>query len=331
MVTLDDVAAAAGVSRTTASRAMNGIDTVDPARRDAVLAAAERLGYRANPAARSLARGRHDSFALLVPETDIAQMDNSFFSLVLHGIIRRIARTDFQLIMLLWGEEESEEKFLRYLESSHIDGAMVILEAHNTFLPRLLSRSRVPVVYVGRPVDDSDTCWVDADNVGGARLAAEALVATGRRRLGVITGPRTMGVTQDRLTGWVDVLGENDIAHQHIQEADFRSEGGALAMRRLLETEPDLDGVFVMSDLMAAGALITLRASGRSVPGDVSLVSFDDTSFAMGTDPALTTIHQPLVELGAAAVEMLLGLTEGSTTAPARRILPTVLTRRASL
>ncbi len=204
MVTLDDVAHAAGVSRTTASRAMNGIATVHPDRVAAVHSAAERLGFRPNPAARSLARARHDSIALIVPETDIAELTDSFFSIPLRGAIRRIASTDMQLVLLLRAEGESEDKFLHYLASSHVDGAMVVLEAHNLEFPRLLSRSSVPTVYLGRPREsvDAPLSFVDSYIVGGAQIAGERLVAAGRRRIGVITGPATMGVTHDRLAGW---------------------------------------------------------------------------------------------------------------------------------
>lgn len=333
MVTLDDVAREAGVSRTTASRAINGKLTVHPERSAAVQRAAEKLGFRPNPAARSLARGRHDSVALIVSETNIEGMTNSFFAMALHGAIREIAKTDQQLVMLLRANDESDEKFLRFLEASHVDGAMVILEAHNTELPRLLAQSDLPVVFLGRPTESAEAplSYIDSDNVGGSVLAAEALIAAGRRRIGVITGPHGMGVSQDRLRGFQQALDAHGLDSSLVAESDFQTAGGAEAMGLLLDQHPDLDGVFVMSDLMAAGAVGTLKTRGRRVPEDVSLVSFDDTVIATTLEPRLTTVRQPLEELGARMVTALAELIAAPAAGPIRDTLPTTLVRRDSV
>lgn len=333
MVTLDDVADAAGVSRTTASRALNGIATVHPDRVAAVRSASDRLGFRPNPAARSLARRRHDSIALIVPETDFADLSNSFFSVALHGAFREIGKTEMQMIMVLRADGEPDDKFLRYLASSHIDGAMVILESHNTELPRLLADSTLPVVFLGRPSESStgSFSFVDSDNVDGGRLGTEALIAAGRRRIGVITGPLGMGVTEDRLAGWTAALESAGLQSTRIAHGDFSTAGGAKAMTELIREDPELDGVFVMSDLMAAGAITTLRAAGRSVPRDLSVVSYDDSIVARTIEPALTTIRQPLEDLGALMVRTLVELIDSPGSGPIHRTLPTTLISRDSV
>ncbi|MDZ8173094.1 LacI family DNA-binding transcriptional regulator [Microbacterium xanthum] len=333
MVTLDDVAALAGVSRTTASRAMNGVTTVKAPLAKSVLEAAETLGFRPNPAARSLALGRHDAIALIVPESDIWGMSNSFFASVLQGAIREIAGSEQQLVMVVRARSDSDEKFLRYLSSSHVDGALVVLEAHNTELPRLLADSGLPVVYMGRPSesDSLPVSYVDADNVGGARAAAELLVQADRRRIGVITGTPELGVTQDRLRGWRETLLRHDIADDLVVTADFQRDGGAVAMAEMLDRDSTVDGVFVMSDLMAAGALATLRERERSVPRDVSLVSFDDTVISTAVEPHLTTIAQPFVDLGALMVRTLRDLCASPAGPPVRVTLPTQVILRDSV
>ncbi|MGV8897016.1 MAG: LacI family DNA-binding transcriptional regulator [Rhodoglobus sp.] len=333
MVTLDDVARQAGVSRTTASRAMNGISTVHPERAATVLAAAEMLGFRPNPAARSLARGRHDAVALIVPEADMTLGSNSFFSIALHGAIREVAKSQQQLVMILRADGEPDEKFLKYLESSHIDGALVILEAHNTELPKLLARTAVPVVYLGRPIDSATdpVSYVDADSVGGGRLAAESLIAAGCRNLGVVAGPASMGITVDRLSGWTAALHESGLDSRLVAHSDFLTTGGEAAMHTLLDLEPELDGVFAMSDLMAAGALSTLRARGRRVPEDVSVISFDDTVISTMVEPKLTTIRQPVEELGALMVRALGELISSTNGEPVRITLPTTMVWRDSV
>ena len=328
--TLEDVAAAAGVSRATASRVLNGVPTVRASAVDAVQRAAAELGYRPNPAARSLARGRHDSIGLVLTERDLAELPHSFFAEPLRGATAAVTRRSLQMVLLLAGPDETALR--RYLDGSHVDGALVIVEAHSTNLPRLLRSSAVPIVYLGRPVDEPDVhSYVDVDNYGGARLATEELVAAGRRVVGTIAGPQDMGVAVDRLAGWRDVLAEHDLPAPPVAYGNFTADGGANAMARLLAARPDLDGVFVASDLMATGALRVLAASGRRVPQDVSVVGYDDSILARTANPPMTSVRQPLEEMGELMVEVLLQLIADDGAAPVRRILPAQLARRESV
>jgi DNA-binding LacI/PurR family transcriptional regulator len=330
-VTLEDVAAAAGVSRATASRVLNGVATVRPEAVAAVRRAAAELGYRPNLAARSLARGRSDSIGLVLTERDLAQLPHSFFAQPLRGATAAVTRRSLQLVLLLAGPDE--ESLRRYLDGSHVDGALVILEAHSTNLPRVLDQSAVPVVYLGRPVDSDPAVhsYVDVDNYGGARLATEELVAAGRRVVGTIAGPPDMGVAVDRVAGWRDVLAEHGLPAPPVAYGGFTADGGANAMARLLEARPDLDGVFVASDIMATGALRVLSASGRRVPEDVAVVGYDDSILARTSNPPLTSVRQPLEEMGELMVEVLLQLIADPASGPVQRILPAQLTRRESV
>lgn len=328
--TLEDVAAAAGVSRATASRVLNGVTTVRASAVEAVRRAAADLGYRPNPAARSLARGRHDSIGLVLTERDLAELPRSFFAEPLRGATAAVTRRAQQMVLLLAGPDESALR--RYLDGSHVDGALVVVEAHSTNLPRLLRGSAIPVVYLGRPVDDPDAhSYVDVDNVGGARLATQELVAAGRRVIGTIAGPQDMGVAVDRLRGWREVLDEHDLPAPPVAYGNFTADGGANAMARLLAARPDLDGVFVASDLMAMGALRVLAASGRRVPQDVSIIGYDDSILARTANPPLTSVHQPLQEMGELMVDVLMQLIDDPAAGPVHRVLPARLTRRESV
>lgn len=332
-MTLEDVAALAGVSRATASRVLNGVSTVRPSAAAAVRRAAADLGYRPNPAARSLARGRHDSIGLVLTARDLAELPNSFFAQPLRGATAAVTQRSLQLVLLLAGTADDDAALRRYLDGSHVDGALVILEAHSTHLPRVLGQTAVPVVYLGRPVDSDPAVhsYVDVDNNGGARLATEELVAAGRRRIGTIAGPPDMGVAVDRVDGWREVLAEHGLTAPPVAYADFTANGGANAMARLLAAEPDLDGVFVASDLMATGALKVLAASGRRVPGDVSVVGYDDSILATTANPPLTSVRQPLEEMGQLMVEVLLGRIADRSAPPVQKILPARLSRRESV
>ncbi len=329
--TLEDVAAAAGVSRATASRVLNGVPTVGAAAVDAVRRAVAELGYRPNPAARSLARGRHDSIGLILTERDLAELPHSFFAQPLRGATAAVAKRAIQLVLLLATDDDATLR--RYLDGSHVDGALVVLEAHSTHLPQLLGPTRVPVVYLGRPVDSDPSVhtYVDVDNYGGARLATQELVAAGRRVIGTIAGPPSMGVSVDRLEGWRDVLVERGLRVPPAAYGDFTADGGANAMARLLTAEPELDGVFVASDLMATGALKVLAASGRRVPGDVSVIGYDDSILATTATPALTSVRQPLEEMGRLMVDVLMQRIADPTAPPVQAILTAQLTRRESV
>jgi len=190
----------------------------------------------------------------------------------------------------------------------------------------------VPIAWVGRPrvALEPGTIVVDSDNYGGGALAARALLGAGRRRLGIITGPSGMEPARARVRGWKDELARTGVGASAAVQGDFTLNGGAAAMARLLRRAPELDGVFASSDLMAVGAIRVLEASGRRVPADVSVVGFDDLLIAMSCDPPLTTVRQPLVDMGRVAAETLIAATRGAPFT-AEHVLETTLVRRESL
>jgi DNA-binding LacI/PurR family transcriptional regulator len=190
----------------------------------------------------------------------------------------------------------------------------------------------VPLVVVGRPPHGADVDHVDADNRGGARLATRHLLDAGRRRIAHIAGPSDMVAGIDRLAGYHDALDEAGIAPgaRAVAEADFTHDGGIAAMERLLASDPDLDAVFAASDLMAAAALAVLQQRGRRVPDDVALVGYDDAPIATTTRPPLTSIRQPVEEMGREMVALLIQAMERGDRVPRRVILGTELVRRAS-
>ncbi|MDP9866252.1 DNA-binding LacI/PurR family transcriptional regulator [Streptosporangium brasiliense] len=162
------------------------------------------------------------------------------------------------------------------------------------------------------------------DNTGGAERAVRHLVEQGRRRIATIAGPQDMIAGIDRLTGYRDALRDSD-RRSIVAVGDFTRESGAVAMRQLLADDPELDAVFVANDLMALGALRTLRRAGRRIPGDVAVVGFDDIPAAAYADPPLSTVRQPTVEMGRRLARMVLKQEEGTPV-----VLPTELVVRES-
>lgn len=330
--TLDDVAQAAGVSRSTASRAINGGLRVSPEAQAAVDDAVARLGYTPNRAARSLVTRRTDSIALVVPEPDGRILTDPFLAGTLRGVSDGLAGTDLQLVLLLARPGEHPGQMARYLRSGHVDGVIVTSHHRDDRLEPELGSGSLPAVFVGRPFsDEADLCYVDVDNADGGRIATQQLIEAGRRRIATVTGPLDMTAAVDRLAGWRAALAAAGLPDDAVVEGDFTSAGGAAATERLLAEHPDLDAIFVASDLMAQGALQALAAHGRTVPGDVSVVGYDNLGLAETLQPRLTTMQNPVVEMVEAATGTLLDLLGGARTAPPPRVFPARLIEGASV
>lgn len=329
--TLDEVARVAGVSRATVSRVVNGSPKVSPEIRRSVERAIDRLGYVPNRAARSLVTRRSESIAVVITEPATRLFSDPFFPRVIRGVSTALAARDLQLILLMPDDLHEEERTVRYLTGGHVDGVILVSLHGNDPLPSELAARRVPLVVVGRPLG-VEVDHVDADNRGGATLATRHLLEGGRRRIATITGPADMVAGIDRLAGYRDALSEAGVPvdPQLIAVGDFTHEGGTAAMERLLATRPDLDAVFCASDLMAVAALGVLQTGGRRVPEDVAVVGYDDAPIATTTRPPLTSIRQPVEEMGREMVHLLVESMERRDRVPRRVILATELIRRAS-
>jgi DNA-binding LacI/PurR family transcriptional regulator len=327
--TLEEVAQRAGVSRATVSRVINGAETVAIPLRDKVRQAVAELGYAPNLAARSLVTQRTDSIALILPETPTRVFsDDQFFPGVIRGVSQELEEADKQLVLMLVGSDAAQDRAERYATGGHVDGVL-FASMHGAWpLPDLLARSGVPVVCSGRPLGRSRVPYVDVDQIHGVDAAVRHLLATGRRRIATIAGPQDMVAGVDRLAGYRRTLADDD-RRSIVAVGDFTRESGAVAMRQLLADDPHLDAVFVASDLMAHGALRALREAGRRVPEDVAVVGFDDIELASYTDPPLTTVRQPITEIGRTVARQLLRRLAGEDVEPVV-ILPTELVVRDS-
>ncbi|CAN5344614.1 LacI family DNA-binding transcriptional regulator [soil metagenome] len=331
-VTLEEVARLAGVSRATASRAVNGADRVSARSRAAVEAAVRSLGYSPNPAARSLVTRRTDSVAVVVPEPDERVFADPFFARTLRGVTEVLSDKDLQLVLLLARPGDEEERMMRYLRRRHVDGAIVVSHHRSGSLAEQLADLRLPCVFVGRPWTGADrVSYVDTDNVGGGRQATQTLIARGCRRIATVAGSADMTAGADRLAGWRSALLEAGLDDSAVEHGNFTEDGGEAATRRLLVTHPDLDAIMVASDLMAMGAMRALAAAGRRVPEDVAVVGYDDVGIAERTLPPLTTMRNPIREMAEQATRLLLEQIDSERAAhPMRVIFPPALVRRDS-
>ncbi|MGW4747053.1 LacI family DNA-binding transcriptional regulator [Streptomyces sp. NPDC004290] len=331
--TLEQVASRAGVGRGTVSRVINGSPRVSERTRAAVARAVAELGYVPNQAARALAGSRTDAIALVIPEAEVRLFAEPYFLDLMRGVGAELAEADRQLLLTLVRGERERQRFEQYLAAGRVDGVLLASVHADDPLPDRVRELGLPVVMNGRRTEAEPVPYVDSDNIGAGRAAVAHLVGRGRRRVATVTGPLDMYVARARLGGYRAGLTEAGLPPDEtlVAAGDFTEEGGRRAMRRLLDRRPDLDAVFAASDVMAAGARGVLREAGRRVPQDVALVGVDDSPAARLMDPPLTSVRQPIEEMGRTMARMLLrAIAETEPEEPGRHVLPTQLIVRES-
>jgi DNA-binding LacI/PurR family transcriptional regulator len=336
--TLADVARLAGYSPATVSRVLTGSARVRPQTRRQIEQAVARLGYVRNRAPRSAnprragsgRAARAGSIAFVVCEDIVKLFAEPFFARMLWSVSQALASGDLQLVLLTLRSPGDYHTVARYLRDGHVDGALMVSMHWRTAVD--LAGLGIPLVLIGRPGHDAERlCYVDADNVGGAAIAVNYLLKQGRTTIATIAGPPDMAPGVDRLLGYRKAMTRATTTDPGlIAYGDFSRQSGEHAMYRLIDHRPGLDAVFVASDLMAVGALRALRRLGRRVPDDVAVIGFEDSPLAQHTDPALSTVRQPVDAMAARATRELLGQLATPDREPVHVILDTKLVLRAS-
>ncbi|HWM03018.1 MAG TPA: LacI family DNA-binding transcriptional regulator [Actinophytocola sp.] len=338
--TLEDVARIAGVSRATVSRVINGIRNVDTEIQKVVRRAIEETGYAPNRMARSLVTRRTGAIALVVsgagepdgplddPSHATAVFGDPFFGRVVGGVVGFLRRHAMHPLLMLADTEAARADVVAHLRQGAADGALLVSTHAADPLPGMCVRAGLPAVLFARPATPIPISYVDLAHRAGAELAAEHLVARGCRRVATISGPLDVPASQDRLAGLRDALARHGHAYVPGAVGNFTHASGEAAMAELLAKSPNLDGVFAANDLMAQGALGVLHREGRRVPEDVALVGFDDSSPARACRPRLTTVRQPVEEMGAEMARLLLEHVEHPASPPRSVIFdPTLVVR----
>ncbi|MEV4745265.1 LacI family DNA-binding transcriptional regulator [Streptosporangium sp. NPDC049248] len=337
--TLEDVARAAGVSRATVSRVINGIRNVDLAIQEKVRQAIARTGYVPNQAARSLVTRRTGAIALIVSGAGGDEENpfpghvfaDPFFGRVAGGVVGFLRPLGIHPILMFADTPESRDQVIAYLRQGNADGAILVSISAEDTLPGLLAEAALPTVLFARPVRPIPISYVDVAHRAGGKLAADHLVARGCRRLATISGPLDVPAGQDRLAGFQEAMAVHGHPYIPCVEGNFTLASGEAAMERLLAEHPDIDGVFAANDLMAQGALLVLRHHGRRVPDDVAMVGFDDSSAALVCRPPLTTVRHPVEDMAAEMGRLLLAHIERPDHPVTSRIFePTLVVRESA-
>ena len=307
--TSDDVARMAGVSTATVSRALRGVDGVNPRTRERVMAAAHHLGYVSSPAASRLAGGRTATVAVVVPF-----ITRWFFGEVISGAEGVLRGRGLDLLLYNLGHVEGRERYFSgEALQQRADAVLVLCLPLSDVELEALGGARMPVALVGADIEGRPS--VRIDDAAGARTAVQHLINLGHERIALISGTPgdSMGFTAqlDRRRGYRQTLQSAGLEADPSLDVpgDFTVEGGEMAMARLLSHPRPPTAVFAESDEMAFGALRTLQRAGLSAPRDISLIGFDDHQLAGLMN--LTTIAQPVREQGAKAAEMLLDVLDG--------------------
>ncbi|MCH0540303.1 LacI family DNA-binding transcriptional regulator [Streptomyces sp. MUM 203J] len=331
--TLEEVAARAGVGRGTVSRVVNGSPRVSARAKAAVVRAVAELGYVPDRAARALAGARTDAVALVIPETGARLSAESYLLDLIRGVSAELADSDKQLLLTLIRSQQQRQLFEQQLAAQRVDGVLLAFVHADDPLPEAVRDLGIPVILHGRRSEAEPVAYVDSDNVGAGRSAVDHLAGRGRRGIATIAGPQDMYVARCRLDGYRQGLAAAGLPADEdlIVSADSTEEGGRAAMRTLLVRRPGLDAVFAASDVMAAGARSALREAGRRVPEDVALVGVDDSVVARHMEPPLTSVRQPVEEMGRVMARALLQEIAATTPQdPSQLVLPTSLVVRGS-
>jgi len=326
-ITLEKVAELAGVSRSTVSRVVNGqVGVRDDVRRH-VQQVIEETGYRPNLAARALASNRSGIISLVVPHTFSTLFMDPFFPRLIQGITLACNQNDLSLSLFLFHSEDEEGKLTKRIANiSIVDGVIIASsQFEDPLIPHLIAND-VPLVVIGRQDKYPEINFVDVDNLNGAYAATTHLLRCNHLRIAHIAGPQNMVSG----AGYKKALMDrgHTFREELVIEGDYTEAGGYAAMRQLLAAGPE--AVFAASDQMALGAIRAMREAGLQVPQDIGMVGFDDLLPAGSIHTRLTTIRQPVVQIGREAVNILNDVIKNGPTPPNRIILDTQLVIRDS-
>lgn len=328
---LEEIGRMAGVSRSTVSRVINDAPNVSSEARTRVESVIAATGYRPHAAARSLASNRTGVVGLVIPSAVEALFADPYFGRLIFGVSTAAYQLGMTLSLFIFKEESEEDAiYSRVVGPGLVDGVIVTATRMGDPLIDDLVDARMPFVVVGRPDDGRPAFSVDADNAGGGRLAAEHMAQLGYRRVGMIAAPSNTTAGVDRRMGFLGGAADAGLdVGDRIFEGDWSEQSGRQAMAQLLSVDRP-EAVFVSSDRMAIGALRAIREAGLVCPDDIAIVSFDGLVPPDHTVPPLTSVAQPVAEVGAEAARILHAMITGERTEPESVVLPTQLMVRES-
>jgi DNA-binding LacI/PurR family transcriptional regulator len=324
--TMEDVARQAGVSRALVSLVMRGSPKVSEERRQRVLDVAARIGYRPNIMARNLAQRRTATIGVVIND-----LHNPFFAEIVDGLEDAASARGFRLLLTTASRKVSvEHTMMGALVEHRVDGMILLSPRVGPAVVTEVART-TPTVVVGKAFRHVPADFVLNDEMKGSALAVEHLVSLGWRRIVHVDGGAGAGASERR-TGYQRAMAAHGLTRQvEVMHGDFTEEAGVAAAKLLLARKRLPEAVFAANDLVAAGVLDAMEDSGVSVPGDLSIIGYDNTFLAALAHMSLTTINQPREEMGRMAVDLLVKRIESPTVASTvQRVTPNLVVRRTT-
>jgi LacI family transcriptional regulator len=328
ITTMHDVAKRAGLSISTVSHVINNSRAVSIESRQRVMSAMEELGYKPNALARSLRRRKSNTLGMIMPDSS-----NPFFAEVARAIEDASFAKNYSVILCNSdGDLEKQQAYTNVLIENRVAGILFVAAGISTELVNDLEQRRVPLVVVDREVPGAEVDTVMTNHAQGGFLATQHLIDLGHGRIACIAGNSEVSPSAERLTGYQRAIEENNLAYDDrlVVKGDFQYESGYQATTRLLALEDPPSAVFACNDLMAVGCISAARQFGLRVPDELSVVGFDNVRLASFTNPPLTTIAQPIAEIGTLATRMLLERMLDLESPPRFKRLDTILCVRRS-
>ena len=329
-MTIKDIADMANVSKGTVSRVLNEAPGVGEETRRRVLKLIRSLDFHPDASARGLAARKTNSVGFVIPHTGRYTLTSTFWPVLLTAITEEAAARGINVLLsTARSEDDVDSAFRSILRGRRIDGAIIGAEQFGEKQLAELLLKNLPYVTVGRSPRVS--ChYVDVDNVGGARLATEHLVALGHRRVGVLVGPERLPYVADRVRGVHQVLEEKGIGIPVVTHCPYDTVKATQTAVEMMEGYPDITALFVAAEDLVMGTLKACARLGREVPRELSIVCFDDHPFFAHLTPSITAVAQPIEEMGHAVVDMLFRLMAGEEPARTGIVIPPRLVERAS-
>jgi LacI family transcriptional regulator len=328
MTTIREVAEKAGVSPTTVSHVVNHTRYVSDEVRNRVELAMSELNYRPNALARSLRRGETLTFGLVLPDSA-----NPFFAEIGRAIESSAFEYGYSVILCNTENDIDKERlYTEVLENKQVDGLIFVASGEDREAISEIANKGLPLVVVDRDMGSLELDTVTTDNFQGGLIATQHLLSLGHRLIGCITGPSNITPSADRVTGYRLALQQAGLLVDEslLVRGDFHPASGYQGALHLLQRHPRPTAIFACNDMMAIGAIRAASQLGLRVPGDVSIIGFDEIELGSYTNPPLTSVSQPKQEIGQLTVNLLLDRIQDPSIPPRREVLPARLVIRES-
>ena len=306
-VTMKDIAERVGVSKTTISMVINKKDSsISEETKKKIYDVIEETGYIPNNLARGLNTNKSGTIAVIIPD-----ISNPFFSELSRAIEDTANKLGYNMILCNSdNNSEKENRYVQLLISKLIDGVILIPGEHSSESAKLLKMNGVPFVFVDRYIEEFEDCpGIFFNNEQGIKYGIEYLYKKGKRKIALVSGPKDIVVNKKRIDGYKEIMQKYNIYDESlIFQSEFSLEGGINVTNNIIDTKKDIDAIFYSNDIMAIGGMKALKRRKYKIPKDIAIMGFDGIKLSKMVEPELTTIEQPIYDMGKEACKLIVDI-----------------------